>query len=433
MLDNFDNIDDKRGEVTLPSIPFEQAWAALQPELDKEAVKRKRKRRFLFFLLSFIAIVLVGGLVGLKDSKSLTHSFAKSNGGRISQPAVSVIALPMVVGKSLVKKNNNSISSYQNPIRALSPYRVSHHAISGKEAVVEATNSFNPKSKKNIPTKDAIKVVNEQINANSENQTLASVSKEKEKDLVKSTPIASDTLTTKKADTTQNTTAAKTVKKQKHQKKSLFSYGLQFSVPVQAGVNSLDVNGNKEPLALLIPQVWGSVQIAKKQDLLLLINPYSQYYLNDKIDLSYSKYSATVQRGSNINNAPEKNYYTQVLAVNKLIALQASLVYQYQVSNKIKMGAGISTNFLQGALLENKITKNNSLVTHDSLYGIDRRANEWSLLKNNFFTGRLEGTYQLKNIEIGAALNKTIGGVTNHKLNTTPPLNANVFLRWKIR
>ena len=104
MLDNFDNIDDKRGGCTPPSIPFEQAWAALQPELNKEAARRKRKRRFLFFLLSFIAIALVGGLVALKDSKSLTHSLVKSDGGRNGQPAVSVIALPMVVGKSLVKK-----------------------------------------------------------------------------------------------------------------------------------------------------------------------------------------------------------------------------------------------------------------------------------------------------------------------------------------
>ena len=430
MQDNFDKIDENKGGTKQPFVPFDKAWAALQPELDKEAARRKRKRRFLFFWLSFIAVALIGGLVMLKSGKSNTPSFTKTGAGNQSKPTISILAVPLVVGKSLVMKNHSNDKPKNTD--AISPYEKWSKQAHYREVVASATPSsiFNPKKKTitNETNKDAAK----QEVATTDGKDVASILDEKNKDLVIAKPaITSDSATSQKTDSTK--AAVANADKKKPKKQSRFHFGLQFDVPLHAGVNSLDVNGQREPFSLLIPEVWASVNLSKKQNVLFLFSPYSQYYLNNRDAISLNQYQIIIQHGANANESPEKINYTQTVALNKLIVMQASMLYQYQASSKIKLGVGLSTNFLKSALLENKITKNFVQVTKDSLYGIDKKSKEWADLKQDFITCRSEAAYQFKTIAIGADLIAPIGSVMNEKINKNSFLNTNLFLRWQFK
>jgi len=430
MQDNFDEIEENKGGTKQPFVPFEKAWAALQPELDKEAARRKRKRRFLFFWLSFIAVALIGGLVVLKNGKPVANSFTKTAAGNKPTPNALVLAVPLVVGKSLVMKNH-SINKSKN-IDAISPYEKWSKQAHYREVVASATASsiFNPKKKTiiNETNNDATK----QEVATKDGKDATGIQEEKNKDFAIAKPtITSDSAASQKTDSAKAAVAVTDKKKPK--KPSRFHFGLQFDVPLHAGVNSLDVNGQREPFSLLIPEVWASINLSKKQNVLFLFSPYSQYYLNNRNAISYNQYQVTIQHATAVNQGPEQINYTQTVALNKLIAVQASMLYQYQASNKIKLGAGISTNFLESALLENKITKNNAQVTKDSLYGIDKKSKEWSALKQNFLTGRIEGAYLFKNIEVGADIIAPVDRVLNEKINKTSWINTNVFLRWQFK
>ena len=113
--------------------------------------------------------------------------------------------------------------------------------------------------------------------------------------------------------------------------------------------------------------------------------------------------------------------------------MQSSLMYEYQISKKIKLGAGINMSFLQSALLENKVIKNNLQVTKDSLYGIDRTNKEWGLLRQNFLTSKLEAGYQFKKLEVGLDIITPISSVFKQKTNNPSWINTNVFIRWQFK
>ena len=93
MQNNNENIND-----TTPSLPFDDVWADLKPALDKEAARReKRKKRFIIFWFTFIAISVSGGLLMVNGKKgnseklivkseALNKSKFKSQNQRVEAP-----------------------------------------------------------------------------------------------------------------------------------------------------------------------------------------------------------------------------------------------------------------------------------------------------------------------------------------------------------
>jgi hypothetical protein len=219
--------------------------------------------------------------------------------------------------------------------------------------------------------------------------------------------------------------------KQKKETRNVF--GLQWNFPVLKGVNYFDINTVKQPATLLIPTVWISKKIGKKHSVQFQLNPYSQYFVNNKAIVSNDVYIIKVQSGSQLNNKPDDIVYSETVSFNKLISIEASLLYNYQLTNKIKLGVGISNNWLQGALLQNKIVKNNSLVTRDSLYGINKQDKEWSNLQSTFMLGKFEVMYQLKKFNMGLCFSKPISNIFSTNVQSKTPINTNLFLRWRFK
>ncbi len=222
-------------------------------------------------------------------------------------------------------------------------------------------------------------------------------------------------------------------KPDKPAKEKSFSYGLQLNIPITDGANYKDVNANNNPLTAFIPELWVSKLFGKKNSVSLHVNPYAQYYLNNKVILDSNSYSVTINQGTKINTGPEVIKYSEFTAVNKVISFEATILYQYQVSSAIKLGVGISNCWTQGVLMQHKVIKNHSITTTDNLYGVDNSSTEWKTMNSSFMLGKLEALYQFKKLAAGVNISTPIKDLFAQKVNNVTATNSNLFARWTIR
>ena len=241
--------------------------------------------------------------------------------------------------------------------------------------------------------------------------------------------------TKKKVDSVnkKNATVKADTKTEKPAKEKSFSYGLQLNIPITEGANYKDVKANNKLFTAFIPEVWVSKLLGKKNSLSLHVNPYAQYYLNNKVILDSNSYSVTINQGTKINTGPEVIKYSEFTAVNKIISFEATLLYQYQVTNAIKLGVGISNCWTQGVLMQHRVIKNHSITTTDNLYGVDNSSTEWKTMNASFMLGKLEALYQYKKYAAGLNVSTPIKDLFAQKVNNVTATNTNLFLRWTIR
>jgi len=469
MQNNFENIDKNNNNGEKPIVAFEEAWSALKPTLDKEAERRKRKKRIISFLFSFLLLSLIGGIV-LMNNRKLSSSTTVFQGKpallNIKSNAI-VSAMTIIVGSTMVHNNQHNkeikksatiqsenkagslastdlanlksetgIHQLKNTLilkqNQLSSIHKTAFLVEKKGAKLDNSTSLISKNTPSVPVsivennklKTSLSDNNKLVN-----QSIAQVNKTTIND---KSAIKKDTINQGIRDTT--TLANSNAKNEKEKsKRKLFHFGLEFSLPIEAGINTMDINGAKQPLSLLIPQFWGSLNLTDKQTILLAVNPYSSYYFNNKATLNRTSYQTTIQHAAALNSNPESINYEQQVALNKLIAVQASVLYQYQLTSKLKAGVGVGINFLQGAIFKQQITKNNTQLMTDDLYAVNRNGKEWSLLKSNFMNSRFELTYQFKNTDIGLNINTPIGNVVTSSINSPSFINPNLFLRCRLK
>ncbi|MFP5039495.1 hypothetical protein [Parasediminibacterium sp. JCM 36343] len=463
------NMDDNKAA---PFVPFEKAWAGLQPALEKEAARRKkRKKRAVFFWLGIIAVALIGGAFAIHSSNLSSYSTVQYNNKQstvLAKPSMSVASLALPVAIDLLKKekglrninadkNNNlnkTIGSKLLDNKAVSEGNnrsnigqlvKTNEAEAGKQGTVatfsslafasgnnKAANTNEAKGKHNTNTEKII-AETEATNSNSLTTKAKSGIVRKglpQKDTTKLIASNNNLVDSTKWKTDSANALAKNETAKKKQNK--IHFGLQFNAPLSDDVNLLDINTKKQPLSLLIPQFWISKQMGAKHSILLQVNPYAQFYL-DNIRANSNQYKVTTQQGATVNSKPQETVYTETTSFNKLIAIEASVLYQYQLSSKIKIRMGIGSNWLQGALLQNKITKNNTQITQDSLYGIDKASKEWNSVQSHYLLGKFDAGYQFKKIEIGLNVNAALGSVFNTSIRYSTPVNTNLFIRWQVR
>jgi hypothetical protein len=477
MQNNFDNINNKSIQ---PFIDFETAWAGLKPELDAEAKRReKRKRRFIIFWFLLAAIGLGGGLFMVNGDDKVENGKLKVENKNKNGEATSIEKNIANYKQSNIEHTllnttnttnnddlNNSaktnISSTKHKVLASNTKAIA----SNTETIASNTKAIASNTKTIASNANAIASNTKTIASNtkalaSNTKTIASNTKaiasntkaiaSNTKTIASNTKVAEpkdNSLTKNEVITTQQSNnqlqtpnskqeinAKQETKQQIKNQKSAkgYSYGLQWNVPVLDGVNYFDINTVKQPATLLVPTAWVSKQFGKKHSVELRLNPYSQYFVNNRAIISNDIYTIQIQSGSQINNKPNDIVYSETVSFNKLIAIEASLLYHYQLANKIKLGIGISNNWLQGALLQNKIVKNYQFVTRDSLFGINKSDKEWTNLQSTFMLGKLEMQYQLKKFDVGVSFSKPIGNVFSSNVQDKTPVNTNLFLRWKIK
>lgn len=460
-----------------PSIDFSKAWNSLKPELDMEQARReKKKRRFIIFWFSAIAIGLVSGALLLHNSHSENKNVAlKQNTSAVVNTIVQKQNNEANHAETTNQKNlsntksveysssTKNFTAQQNIFSAQEKEKVAQQNISStkalqltaqqkkssaqqnyfssknnkpselqKKSATEVTDFVNQKNEltalQNISTVQAIKSIEKQqfeektnISIANNNQIQTTKSEQKKENI--NTAIAANKGTANTATTNKNLVNNKTHK--------TISYGLQFNLPIVSSLNTLDANAENNIAAILIPTIWIQKTISKKYSLQLFANPYANYYVNNKAIINNTQINTVTQQAT--QSLPQQNSYTQTLAVNKLVGLEAGLMAQHKMTERFNIGLGFSYFATQSMLLKNIIIKDKSTTIKNDIYSVGRSNSNWQSLQANFLMARFELNYQFKKLNAGLSFSKPLSNIFNDIELSKTPVNTNLFLRWKIK
>lgn len=461
MNNDFNDIKDSS------NLSFDKVWSNIKPALDAEGKRReKRKRRFIIFWW-FTAFVIGGGLLFVCNKELANGS--QELGIKNEEMSISKKKLGFVIDELVnrnkeivVEENNNNLkqnivnnTTSKNKQLNTQIQTINLNSEQSKSQTNKEDKVYNEISETAINKKQQTNSKKRKMNIESEFKNVQSFTNinqlkpKKESDNSKETNVKKTLDSENKKDVTVNkkvetslpkpattneinkkVATKKQVKSSKPQTK--YKYGLVWNLPLQNGVNFLDINTVKQPATLLIPSFWVSKKVGKKHSFQLQLNPYSQYFLNNKAIVSKDVYTINIQSGSQLNNKPDAITYAEIISFNKLISVEAALSYHYHLSNKISLGIGVSNSWITGALMQNKVVKNNTLITRDSLYGINKQDKEFSNLQPTFILGKLDVQYQFRKLGIGVCFSKPINSFISPNVQNKLPINTNFYIKLKI-
>jgi hypothetical protein len=188
-------------------------------------------------------------------------------------------------------------------------------------------------------------------------------------------------------------------------------------------------NNRSQPYNLLVPGAWVSATINNKHELLLLVKPAEWYLYNKKIFDSTRGFKTI---GFDTVRVRRSN------TLLKTGGIYAGLQYNYHLNDNWMVGAGIGLQWRSSALISQQTTRlidtGHSASIPDTLFSL---ANNDSLasrfLKPAIITARFEIAYSFGAIDLGATLIMPVTSpFTGNSRNKSRPLNAQVFVRWRI-
>lgn len=192
------------------------------------------------------------------------------------------------------------------------------------------------------------------------------------------------------------------------------------NIPFQSGTSMLtQANGKKQIWPILIPGIWISKEFDSKNSILLWGKLDNQQFSNKLIQKTDFRTSDSAGR-----------YYEKFLLVNQ--AFQLGIQYNRTIWERFQLGAGITYNHTNRALLHGKETVYpDNRIQSDTTYSIQKSNLDWAMIKPSYVSGRLEAVYSFGKIKTGVALTIPMSTLTDSV--KTRPVNGQIFLRWQIR
>ncbi|MFT3936690.1 MAG: hypothetical protein QM726_23900 [Chitinophagaceae bacterium] len=207
-----------------------------------------------------------------------------------------------------------------------------------------------------------------------------------------------------------------------------FSYGLQWnaSIPLQGFNNYFtSASGKSAPYNMLIPGVWASKALGKKQQhsLQLQFAITTQLFGGNKSIADTSFYSPA-----------DSSVLSNKINLVKTSGYSAGIQYNYAVNSKWNAGAGVYYYRNSKALVSQQTTKlTTGQLIDNSTYGISKSAANWQYLSNYTLLAKFEVGYQFKKYEIGTAVFIPFTNQATNPNLAIRPLNAQLFFKWVIK
>lgn len=461
MLDKMNNKINDMKHYSEPSFPASEAWKAMQDVLDKEMpIEQKRKKRFAFFW--FLPFVIVAGGIYLysNHTKIFTKNNVEKNRLQSSNSKNEIgINNELNNHQENLLSNNISKENYQKNIVETETLSIINSSNLSKSIKVKSANKTqSQKQYSNNKNSLSYKTNNGKqfVNRTSFNDLRAmkidrgetvNTSKDLTKNLadilnnssVQSTASIESSETNEEKNTTlkthlntANIALAKTpVKVPKNKLSNALHYGLQWNILLPQSNSYLDYNAKSQPLSVVIPEFWVSKNIGLKGEIALQLNPYSQYTLRSNNVLASNNYSVSILQGS--TTSPTTLSYVQTRSLLKAMGVELTAKYTYHLNKNFSLALGVGNNWLNAAVVNDRILGVNDKLVQDSMYGIAKGFNDWNYLKSSFLVGRFELLYQLKKLQLGLAFVKPLGDIYSFTNTNKNPINIRLVLRWKIK
>ena len=205
------------------------------------------------------------------------------------------------------------------------------------------------------------------------------------------------------------------------------NYGLQWNIaiPLQGTKNYFTgTNGSSQPYVALLPDLWLSKQIGKKQEILLTLHLSNLYAAGEK-QLTAAKGALSIIDTTTVIKS---------ISLIKSSGFTAGLQYNFNFSKHWGIGTGINYNLLNRALIKEKTTGfYTGTVLSEFTMVAAKNGSNWLYLNSSFFTGKIELSYYLGKIKIGSALFVPLSNISSVPGNNIKPVNGQLFLRWRLK
>lgn len=426
-----------------PAFPAQDAWKQMKEMLNKE-MPAQRKRRYSFLWL--FGVLIVGGIVlyslhlgSFKEKLNDNVAVEKQNTAStaVQQRANNITAKDnTVIDEDIAVNEVDETANTFAEIKENTIVHKSHKILSNikkakhsKEFFVANNNENGYESFTDIQKLKARFEKKSNTNVSNNSHAVVSIlpnAKEETSENVKTTTEIKKPITSV-AKIASNATAI-TIPKPKYDK--ALHYGLQWNILLPQATSYLDYKAKQQPLTVVVPEFWVSKAISHKSELGIQLNPFSQYTINSNNVVETNKYPVTIVQGSGQTTTIN---YVQTRSLVKSMGIELTAKYTYNINKNLSASLGLGNNWVNAAVINDRIIGKGETAVRDSLYGIAKSFKEWDYLKSSFLVGRFEALYQLKGFQLGIAFLKPLGNIYTFSNSNNNPVNGRLVLRWMIK
>jgi hypothetical protein len=204
-------------------------------------------------------------------------------------------------------------------------------------------------------------------------------------------------------------------------------YGLRWNLPLPLqGTNNFftGVNAKNQVYLILLPQVYVAINTGKQHEIGLQVDP-----------LSTTRARRTLL-GSTITSSglPDSSLVTLDTSFILSRGLSAGIHYNYDLSKHFTIGVSLNYQWQSKALFETSVRRGvDTIAATHSLLSVNKTASAYQYLQTGYFFTRFDLGYNFNRFQLGGSLIIPIGSVTADKKGVLKPLNAQLYVRWKIR
>ena len=204
--------------------------------------------------------------------------------------------------------------------------------------------------------------------------------------------------------------------------------GLQWNVNLpMKGYDQFFTGANNKSnqfYIIFIPGIWIEKKLNNGNGIMLKLNPYTQYFGNNK-EITSSTTSSSDSIGiTKITSS------TNLVKIN---GISGGLQYNQRIYDKLSIGIGANVYWQNRALLNNIVSDSAKTTMHDSLYSVKETSNDGRYLNFNFVTANLEVFYTWRGFQFGGGIAIPVTSMTGISDRKIRPVSGQLVFRWRLK
>lgn len=204
--------------------------------------------------------------------------------------------------------------------------------------------------------------------------------------------------------------------------------GLQWNANLpMKGYDQFFTGANNKPnqfYTLLIPGIWIEKRLNNGNGIMLKLNPYSQYFGNNK-EITHSTTTSSDSLGI--------TKMTNSTSLVKISGMSGGLQYNRHIYDKLSVGIGANVYWQNRALLNNIVSDSVKTIMSDSLYSVKETSNEGKYLNLYFVTANLEVLYTWRMLQFGGGIVVPVTSMTGISDKKIRPVSGQLVFRWRLK
>ncbi len=211
-----------------------------------------------------------------------------------------------------------------------------------------------------------------------------------------------------------------------------FNWGLQWMANFPLTGRKAYVSDLKKQCGayiLAIPGIWISRELGGRQDIVVSLRPYFDYYSKNEIFFQNSPADSPIDTLT--SPSPSRAYPEAHLL--KLRSSSITAEYHYRLAGNLRVGGELSYQHHWNALANiRRFSPSGFSPATDSLEWLGRADDFWKYLRPRNVTAGLSLTYHTSSVSLGGSIVMPVFPTANDPYGSSRPLNSRIFIRWQL-